>query len=479
MYLPYLKSISIHNSVNRSIAYILNPEKTDDLLYTASLNCVTNAKDAYLNMKMVYEHYSGKKFNEPLPEKGKGHVKAIHYIQSFDPNENITPELAHKIGKAFARRTFGDDCQIVIATHVDKEHIHNHFILNTYSLTGEKFNDNLTTRNKVREYSDRTCLAFGIKSIVPNESKSKSIAYNEWSHKKKGTSWKQFIRDEIDMLIGSVKNLDELLSELELKGYAIKRGKYISVKADGQQRFCRLKTLGDEYSEDNLIVRIENIVSSKPTRDINELNEIFYDRIYQVNELTQSNQIIPKKYNNNLPYSITNDITVYKMGECLTLINREHITSIGELEGKIESTKLAYENARDELNKLRSNIEQIATVIGHCEKYFELKTKTTLTPAENVAFEMYKQTALRVHIDDECDIEHIRALKQSHEEKVIVLSEQFNQCKKLYDAYTNVANTYYEISKGDYISRLVDEFKKKQEEEKQQQNIAKKKAHGR
>ncbi len=477
--MPYLKSVSIHHSVNRSIAYILNPEKTDDLLYTASLNCVTNAKDAYLNMKMVYEHYSGKKFNEPLPEKGKGHVKAIHYIQSFDPNENITPELAHKIGKAFARRTFGDDCQIVIATHVDKEHIHNHFILNTYSISGEKFNDNMKTRNKIREYSDRSCLAFGIKSIAPNVIKSRNMAYNEWSHKKKGTSWKQFIRDEIDMLIGSVKNLDELLSELEERGYEVKRGKYISVKADGQQRFVRLKTLGDEYSEDNLIARIEDAITSKPTRDINELNEIFYDRIYQVSELVESNQIVSKKYNNDLPYSLQNDITVYKLGECLTLINREHISSIGELEGKIETTKIAYENAREELNKLRSHNKQIAMVVEHCEKYFELKSKADLTPVEKISFEMYKQTAEHVHIDDECDIKHVRNLKLSNDEKITILTEQFNQCKKLYDGYTNAANTYYEISKGDYISKLVDEFKKNQEEEKQQQITAKKKSRGR
>jgi len=163
--MPYVKSISLHTTINRSIAYILNPEKTDSLLYTTSLNCMTEAKSAYLAMKTVYEHFSGEKFNAPLPLEGKGHVKAIHYIQSFDPKEKITPEEAHRVAKAFARKTFGDDCQIVIATHKDKSHIHNHFILNTYSLSGKKFNDNWTTRKKIREYSDRVCLAFGIKSI--------------------------------------------------------------------------------------------------------------------------------------------------------------------------------------------------------------------------------------------------------------------------------------------------------------------------
>ena len=117
--MPYIKSVCVHADVKSSIAYILNPEKTEDTLYTASLNCLTNAEDAYLNMKMIYEHYSCRKYNEPPPLKGKGWVKAIHYIQSFDPKDNIPPELAHKIAKAFALKTFGEDCQIVIATHVD------------------------------------------------------------------------------------------------------------------------------------------------------------------------------------------------------------------------------------------------------------------------------------------------------------------------------------------------------------------------
>ena len=182
---------------------------------------MANPTDAYLSMKTVYEHFTGERYNAPLPLEGKGSVKAIHYIQSFDPKDNITPELAHKIAKAFARKTFGDNCQIVIATHLDKGHIHNHFILNTYGIDGQKFNDNLTTRNKIREYSDRVCLAFGIQPIVEKDKPNKGIAYNEWENQHHGTSWKQKIRVEIDGLIAYCKNLDELLYELELKGYTV------------------------------------------------------------------------------------------------------------------------------------------------------------------------------------------------------------------------------------------------------------------
>jgi len=225
-------------------------------MYATSLNCLTNAADAYLAMRTVYEHFSGYKFNEPLPTKGKGRVKAIHYIQSFDPADNVSPELAHKIAKAFARKTFGDDCQIVIATHCDKSHVHNHYIINTYSLTGEKFNANKKTLDRIKEYSDRVCLAFGVQPYDKSKCTGKTVMYNEWENKKRGTSWKEKIRNEIDNLICSVNNLDELLAALEAKGYTIKRGKYISVKTPEQQRAVRLKTLGDDYSEENLSSRI-------------------------------------------------------------------------------------------------------------------------------------------------------------------------------------------------------------------------------
>ncbi len=212
--MPYVKSISIHQTANRSIAYILNPDKTEYLMYATSLNCLTNAADAYLEMRTVYEHFSGYKFNEPIPLKGKDRVKAIHYIQSFDPADNVSPELAHKIAKVFARKTFGDNCQIVIATHCDKSHIHNHFILNSYGIDGQKFYDNLSTRKRIREYSDMVCLASGVQPYDKSKGKGKTVMYNEWENKRKGTSWKEKIRNEIDSLICSVNSFEGLLNAL-------------------------------------------------------------------------------------------------------------------------------------------------------------------------------------------------------------------------------------------------------------------------
>lgn len=465
--MPYVKSISLHTTVNRSIAYILNPEKTDGLLYTTSLNCMTEAKSAYLAMKTVYEHFSGEKFNAPLPLEGKGSVKAIHYIQSFDPKENITPEEAHRVAKAFARKTFGDDCQIVIATHKDKSHIHNHLILNAYSLTGEKFNDNQKTLSRIREYSDRTCLAFGIQPIPEKSGQSKSLAYNEWEHRQRGTSWKQRIRVEIDRLISSVKNIDELLYELELLGYTVKRGKYISIKAPEQQRFVRTKTLGEDYTAESIASRIlwrdvgANVtLSGEPA----PIRDDYINTIDDVSQLARDSKKIQRKRDNTAPYSPENDMDVYKLSAQLTIINRDNIHSIGELEGKIENLKNEYENARQELNSLTVQQDKFDSLVEQAETYFSLVDKPQISIAERLKLNLCKQTMNSNNIQSHSDFDHLKVLQQETDKKITVLKNSFENCKRLYDTYSDIAHTYHEISKGDYISKLVAEEQKKREQ---------------
>lgn len=445
--MPYLKSISLRSTVNRSIAYILNPNKTDDMLYTTSLNCFTNAVDAYLNMKLVYEQFSGKKYNEPPPLKGKGLVKAIHYIQSFDPVDNVSPELAHKIAKAFARKTFGDNCQIVIATHCDKSHVHNHFILNSYGIDGQKFYDNLTTRKRIREYSDRVCLAFGIQPII-QKGHSGNLSYNEWENTRRGTSWKEMIRNEIDSLICSVNNLDELLAALEAKGYTIKQGKYISVKASEQKRAVRLKTLGDDYSEENLSLRIIwNDVGVNAAKS--ELQSCFNS-------------------------AIKNNLDVYKLSAQLAIINRDNIHSVGELEGKIQKLKIDYENARLEFNKLSEKLSQCEAVEKQVNRYFDLLEKSELSETEQLQLKMYDSLAERCNIHSRDELQRVENLRKDTSEKVKRLSEQMKKCKQTYDTYADIADTYRKISEGDYISNLIEE--KKQQDENKTMTVAKKRS---
>lgn len=462
--MPYVKSIPIHTTVNRSLAYILNPDKTEDLLYTTSLNCMTDAKDAYFAMKTVYEHFSGDKFNAPPPLNGKGSIKAIHYIQSFDPEDNVSPELAHRIAKAFARKTFGDDCQIVIATHNDKNHVHNHLIINAYSMTGQKFNDNKKTLKKVREYSDRVCLAFDIQPITPKKD-SRNMAYNEWEHKKNGTSWKQKIRVDIDSLIGAVKNLDELLYELEMLGYTVKRGKYISIKAEGQEHFVRTKTLGEDYTADSLISRIRwhdvganAVLTSEPA----PIRDDYIHILDEVTRLAREGKKVQRKRDMTAPYSPDNDMDVHKISAQLSIINRDNIHSIGELEGKSQRVKSDYENARQELNRLNNRQDKLNGLVEQAELYFELADKSELSPAEQLQLNICRQTLQNNNITDRSDLDRLKSLRKETGQKIAVLEKSFRDCRKMYEVYSDIAATYYAISKGDYISKLIEDKKRKE-----------------
>lgn len=468
--MPIVKSIPIRATVERSLAYILNPDKTEDLLYTTSLNCMTNAKDAYLNMKLVYEQFSGKKFNEPIPEKAKARVKAIHYIQSFSPDENITPQKAHDIAKAFALKAFGNEAQFVISTHCDKNHLHSHIIINTYSLTGKKFNDNKTSRQNIRNISDGVCLAFGIQPIKQGQGTSRIASYTEWDNKRKGTSWKEKIRQEIDRLIPDVKNLDELLYKLEIRGYEVKKGKYISVKAPDQKRFVRTKTLGEGYTAASLASRLlwskvgidVNTVDIKPS----EIRDKYQFVLGQVIQFSRDNKKVQRKNNNAEPYSPQNDRDVYILSAQLSIINRDRIRSIVELESRLDTLKSEIEQARQEINNMTTRFNTLLSISQQTEMYFELADKKNLSDSEKVKLQICQQTMKNNNISDRKGLEYLNKQIRQFQHDIDILKARFNKSQQLYDVYTDIANTYYDISKSDYISHLVEEKRKEIEEQK-------------
>ena len=412
------------------------------------MNCIPAPKSAYLAMKLVYEQFSGYKFDEPPPKSGKGKVKAIHYIQSFDPKDKISPELAHQIGRTFARKAFGDNCQIVIATHVDKEHIHTHFIINAYGIDGQKFNDNLATRKNLREISDRVCLAFGIKPIEPKQGVTKSMDYNEWTHKQRSTSWKERIRAEIDRLIGWVKNVDELLAELEHLGYTIKRGKYISVKAPEQQRAVRLKTLGEDYTVEQLASRIlwrdVGAGLSNPC-ERSALRDKYSETIDDVQAV-----------NANHP-------TIEQLGTLLSIINRDRLQSIGEVDGKIEQLKFELEKSRMEVNTMETKCNLLKSLAAQAEEYFSLIDKPSLTAEEQFRVKMYRETLAQQNIESTSDYEYLKGVVIETQQKAEPIKAHYNKCAALLKEYSDIATTYEEISQGDYISKLIEQQRKKDE----------------
>lgn len=386
---------------------------------------MTDAESAYLQMRLVYDQFAKDHFNSPPPLQGKGSVKAIHYIQSFSPDDNVTPELAHKIAKAFLRKAFGDDVQAVIATHVDKDHLHSHIIINSYSLSGQKYYANRQSLKRIREISDGVCLAFGLKPNPNLTGKGKSIIHKEWEHRKNGTSWKQQIRDEIDKLIPTVNSLDELLQTLEEHGYEVKRGRYISINAPGQERFVRTKTLGDEYTEDSLNIRItyrDIGTGITPTDDKQtKLSQAYSAVLQDVRILAAQRKKVPRKRIVTVEYSVENDIDLYKLSAQLSVINNENIKSIGDLQGRIAKLRVDYEKQRAAANDL---IDEYNNSFADGKK----------------AESLYKRIAAQ--------------------------KEKLLQIRQRHDVYCDISKTYGEISKGDYISNLVEEERKRQEQVK-------------
>ena len=438
---------------------------------------MTDAESAYLQMQLVYDQFARDRFNSPPNLSGKSTVKAIHYIQSFSPDDNITPELAHKIARAIVVKNFGSDVQAVIATHLDKDHVHSHIIINSYSLSGKKFYADKTSLLKFRRYSDGICKAFGIE-VHPNlTGKGRSMRYNEWQHRRNGTSWKEKIRQAIDELIPTINSLDEMVHALEEHGYEVKRGKYISIKAPGQKHFVRTKTLGEEYTEESLKVRIlyrdidagKAIVKDKRSK----LRDAYSAIIGDVRILVEQHSKVPRKRVVTDEYSAENDLDVYKLSAQLSVINQNNIGSIGELEGEINRLNEFYQKQRHEINEIIDEHNAMVSLQEQAQEFYALSNKTELSEIEKLRKAVCKQAMEQNGILNSSDVDALEKRKQILYRKIEKMEKVLEKITQHYYVYCDIRDTYNEISKGDYISRLVEEERERQEREKRKHSMKK------
>ena len=436
---------------------------------------MTDAELACDQMRLVYNQFARDRFNSPPPLEGKGTVKAIHYIQSFSPDDNVTPELAHKIAMAMVRKNFGDDAQAVIATHVDKDHLHSHIIICSYSLSGQKYYANKESLRQFRRNSDGVCRAFGI-DIHPNlEGKGRSVDHYEWEQRKKGTSWKEQIRQAIDELIGSVNSLDELLQALEERGYEVKRGKYISVKAPGQERFVRTKTLGGEYTEESLNTRIlykeigagNTVAEDKPS----QLRAAYVAVIGDVRILAEQRKKVPRKRIVTTEYSADNDLDVHRLSAQLSVISKNNLQSIGEVEGQIKRLKDFYDKQRGEINDLIDEHNRLLSLWEQAQEFYTLSEKGELSDTEKLRMAACKQAMERNEVFNAADADDLRERVNSLAKRIGGMKNSLEKCRQQYEVYCDIRNTYNKISKGDYLSNLVEEERNRREQ------IEKKKKH--
>ena len=245
--------------------YVANPDKTQDKSKIQALhNVMDYASDDYKTEKSLYvsgvnitPDTAKYKMQQTKLRYGKTDgIIAFHAIQSFKPGE-VTSELAHKIGVEFAKEMWGDRFEVLIATHLNKQHLHNHFVINSVSFVdGKKYYDNKANYNLMKKISDRLCEENNL-SVIRNP-KSKGKNYAEWLAEKNGyPTIRGQIKDELDEIIKCSYTYEQFWKILKQRGYKIKRDvKYIALKPAFSQRYIRLKSLGENYSEEAIRQRI-------------------------------------------------------------------------------------------------------------------------------------------------------------------------------------------------------------------------------
>ena len=258
----------IRGRVDKLIRYVVNPEKTADLEYAAAMHTIENVIEYDADSMKTEQHLfvtgvncdENNAVNEFMDAKRlwkkTGGIVAYHGYQSFAAGE-VDAKTAHEIGVKLAKALWGDRFQVVVSTHCNTGHYHNHFALNSVSYTdGKRYYDNKETYNRMREESDRLCKEYGLTVIEKPKTKGKS--YAEWKAEFEGRpTVRGTIREAIDIAVSGSGSRLEFLDAMDQMGFIIDQsGKYPKIKHIGSERFVRFNSLGPGYSPEEIFERI-------------------------------------------------------------------------------------------------------------------------------------------------------------------------------------------------------------------------------
>ena len=429
---------AIRGTLSKAIAYILNPEKTDEKLLVSSYGCAseTAAREFEWTRKIA-------------EQKGMNPVRIIarHVIQSFEIGE-VTPELAHEIGKQFADEILGGKYEYVLTTHIDKDHVHNHLIFNAVDFVDyHAYKSYKRIYYDMREVSDRLCKENGLSVIPPSQ--NKGMSYKEYTEAKRGTSWKQKLKQTIDRLVITAKDYDDFLRLMQEAGYEIKTGKYISFRAEGQERFTRSKTIGENYTEERIKERIAGRTPRRSQRQTTPKG------ISLIGDIQERIRLIDSK-----GYEHKAKLTILKeAARTLNYLTENNLLQYADLEKKVEDVHSSYDRTGKELKGVEARLREVQPLIKNISNYQRLKPvydafqKAKDKPgfkakheAELVIFEAARSTLLAMQGD-----EKLPSLKTLQAQQQRLLDEQ----QRLYDERAKLKK---EVKQIETIKSNVDTF---------------------
>ena len=429
---------AIRGTLSKAIAYILNPEKTDEKLLVSSYGCAseTAAREFEWTRKIA-------------EQKGMNPVRIIarHVIQSFEIGE-VTPELAHEIGKQFADEILGGKYEYVLTTHIDKDHVHNHLIFNAVDFVNyHAYKSYKRIYYDMREVSDRLCKENGLSVIPPSQ--NKGMGYKEYTEAKRGTSWKQKLKQTIDRLVITAKDYDDFLRLMQEAGYEIKTGKYISFRAKGQERFTRSKTIGENYTEERIKERIAGRTPRRSQRQTTPKG------ISLIGDIQERIRLIDSK-----GYEHKAKLTILKeAARTLNYLTENNLLQYADLEKKVEDIHSSYDRTGKELKGVEARLREVQPLIKNISNYQRLKpvydafqrakdkpSFKAKHEAELVIFEAARSTLLAMQGD-----EKLPSLKALQAEQQRLLDEQ----QRLYDERAKIKK---EARMIDTLKANVDDF---------------------
>ncbi|MFC3801053.1 relaxase/mobilization nuclease domain-containing protein [Cohnella sp. GCM10012308] len=232
------------DGLQQTLAYTGSNAKTERQLYVRGINC--DPGSAYEQMQRTKQRF-----------QKTGGIVAFHGYQSFAPGET-TPELAHAIGVKLAQALWGERFEVVVATHLDKDHLHNHFVLNSVSFVdGKRYYDNKASYSLMRQTSDRLCREHAL-SVIEQPERGKVKHYGEWrADQESKPTWRGTIREDVDAAVAAARTMSQFYAALQAKGYDTKTHvKHLAVRPPGKKRFVRLRGLGEAYAEEAIKQRI-------------------------------------------------------------------------------------------------------------------------------------------------------------------------------------------------------------------------------
>ncbi len=353
--------IALHKNKGKSVAaclksrtdYAQNPDKTNKGELVSSYECSPlTADEEFMLSKRQYELMTGR--------RQKSDVIAYQIRQSFKPGE-ITAEEANKVGYELAMRFTKGKYAFIVATHTDREHIHNHIIYNSTALDStRKFRDFLLSGLAVQRLSDLICLEhqLSVIEIKPYRERQKRTLYPP----------KESNRDRLCGVIDTIlaekpKDYEDFLQGLEQQGYEVKRGKYTSVKGARQKRFIRFRTLGAGYSEEELKAVIsgeaEHHSRQKQKRIVPEQK---FQMLVDIQAKLAEGKSMgyarwAKRYN------------LKEMSKTLIFLQENKIGSIEEMQERIDAATARYHELGDSIKAAETRMAEIAVLRTHIVNY--------------------------------------------------------------------------------------------------------------